>query len=334
MKVYPLHVGDTRVPYGQFYGGSGNDWVGWRAAWRFMTDRSHNIIVPIYAFLIDHPRAGLILIDAGINWDMAHAHRQYYQRWGWRLITDEDEYRLTRPQELAAQVKRLGYSVEDIESVVLTHLHEDHLGGLREVPQARVVLSLDAWNSKNLGVFSWREWSPSFTFATAEVITFSSGPFHSFDSSQDLLGDGSIILLPTPGHADGHLSVLVRMAGYELLITGDVIYTLRHLDFEQVRQIMLGKRMREQQIDSIRRIRRLREVLPGTVVLPSHDHTTYQSRLLEIFLADGELSDQERQEIATYEARLFTENWHLAPAALPHFVEAQDSGNVGSVAEP
>lgn len=81
MKLYAFHIGESKVPYGQFYGGIGKEWAGWRGIRRFLTDKSHYIVVPIYAYLIDHPRAGLILVDAGINWDMAHAHNQYYDHW-------------------------------------------------------------------------------------------------------------------------------------------------------------------------------------------------------------------------------------------------------------
>jgi glyoxylase-like metal-dependent hydrolase (beta-lactamase superfamily II) len=199
-----------------------------------------------------------------------------------------------------------------------------------------VVLSLEAWNSKHLGMFSWREWSPSFTMGssdatvtTAEVITFSSGHCHSFDGSRDLLGDGSIILLPTPGHADGHLSVLVQMDRYQLLLVADVMYTLRHLAVDQVRQIMLGKRMQAQQIDSIRRLQQLREVLPEMVIVPTHDHTAYQFQYIDPFLPD-----EERQEIKAYEARVFDEAWRLVPGALPHFVAPPENGHVGAVTEP
>lgn len=297
-------------------------------------------MVPIHAFLIDHPDAGLILVDAGINRDMAHAHRQYYKRWAWRLLTEEDEYRLDRSQELATQVQRLGYCVDDIDTVVVTHMHEDHLGGLRTVSHAKVVLSLDAWDAKNLGIFSWRKWSPSFemaasggTVTTAELITFSSGRFHGFDRSRDLLGDGRIVLLPTPGHADGHLSVLVQMDDYELLLTGDVLYTLRHLDVDQVRQIMPGKRAQREQVGSIRRIQKLRETLPQMVILPTHDHTAYQSEFVGPFLNDGQLSVDERRQIEAYESQLFDRDWHLRPQALPHFVPPE-YGGIGTVAEP
>ena len=66
MKLYALQIGTTKVPYGQFYGGT-QGWVGLRGMWRFLRDKRHFILVPIHVFLIDHPTAGLILVDAGIN---------------------------------------------------------------------------------------------------------------------------------------------------------------------------------------------------------------------------------------------------------------------------
>lgn len=72
--------------------------------------------------------------------------------------------------------------------------------------------------------------------------------------SQDLLGDGSIILLPTPGHAEGHLCVLVQMEAYQLLLAGDILYTLRHLAVDEVRAITVGKKMKQQQDSSEARL--------------------------------------------------------------------------------
>ncbi len=274
MKVYPLHIGDTKVPYGQFYGGT-EGWEGVRGIWRFFTDKSHYIIVPIYAYLIDHPRAGLILVDAGINWEMAHAHRTYYGVWSYLL--DQDEYRLTREQELPTQVKRLGYQYEDIQTVIVTHLHEDHLGGLDAMRGSKVIIAQEAWTAKALGIFGFAQALTRRGIHTPELVALSSGPFHSFDRSQDLLGDGTIRLLPTPGHAEGHLSVLVQMDGYELLLVADAMYTLRHLAVDQVRAILLGKQSGAQQIDSIQRIQQLRTALPEMVLIPTHEHTTHAS---------------------------------------------------------
>jgi len=334
MKIFSLHGGDTKVPYGQFYGGL-SGWAGARGIWRFVTDKSHYIIVPIHAYLIDHPRSGLILVDTGISWEQAHEHGSYYQGI-MHYVLDDDEYLLTREQELPAQVDRLGYRVEDIRTVILTHFHEDHVGGLRYVPDAKVVAAQAEWESLKMKAFGFVPiiYRPSISAVKVwEPVSFTSGPFRSFDASQDLLGDGSVILLPTPGHDPGHLCVLVRMEGYEVLVTGDIMYTLRHLAVDDVRAIQFGgKFLEQQQVDSIRRIQRLRQALPHMVIVPGHDHSDYQYLLLEPFLADGVLSPEEREQIKAYEALLFDDAGHLVPGAMPHFIPAAHGERVGKAA--
>ncbi len=336
MKVYPLHIGDSKIPYGQFYGGASGEWEGLGGIWRFISDKNHYIIVPIYAYLIDHPTAGLILVDTGINWDMAHHHNQFYKHWLFHLTLDEDEYRLTHEQELAAHLQRLGYRAEDIKTVLITHLHEDHLGELRSLRHAKIIVSQDAWDAKNLGIWLFREWSPCITGIVdkPELINYTSGRFHSFDKSQDVVGDGSIVLLPTPGHADGHFSVFVQMEGYQLLLVADAMYALRHLAVDDVRAILLGSRMKAEYIDSIKRIQQLRGAFPDMIIVPTHDHTAYQFQYIEPFLADGALSPEERQAIKTYEAQMFSPGWRLKPNYLPRYIPGTTQDHVGLVTEP
>lgn len=337
MKVYPLHVGDETIAYGQFYL-SPKDWTIVRGFWRTVVDRNHAIVVPDYAYLIDHPQAGLILVDTGLNWEQAHEPKAYYKEsLMYRLLMDEDMNRLTREQELPAQVQRVGYRCEDIQMVILTHLHYDHLGGLRSVPQAKVIVSRDEWNGRTGKTFGFipNTYLPSIASITApELVSYSSGPFHNFERSQDLLLDGSIILLPTPGHTSGSLSVFLHMGDYHLLLVGDTLYTLRHLAVDQLRAVTFSRTLRAQQISSIRRIQQLRQALPSLVIAPEHDHTDYIRKLLGPFLADGGLSLEEQQAIKTYETSLFDEGGHLVPSALPHFLPPLDRGRVGSVTEP
>jgi glyoxylase-like metal-dependent hydrolase (beta-lactamase superfamily II) len=334
MKLYPLLLGRTKVPYGQFYGGL-SGWDGLRALLHFITDKRHFIWVPIHAYLIEHPNQGLVLVDTGICADQAHRHGQYY-RGILRLILDDDEYAQEPEQTLAQQLKRLGYRCDDVRTVILTHLHEDHVGGLRDLPKAKVVVSQAEWDARRSRMFGFIPmfYEPSYHGVTQwERVSFRSGAFHTFDRSHDLFGDGSVRLLPTPGHTPGHTCALIEMGGYQLMVTGDCLYTLRHLATQQVQAFRLSERTGMEQVDSIRRIAGLKRLLPGLHLLVGHDHTDYQWKCLVPYLSKGWLSEEERRALSAYESTLFEPDGTLRPGAAPKF-ERSGSGAVGMVSEP
>jgi len=335
MKLYPLLLGRTKVPYGQFYGGL-SGWEGLRALFRFVTDKSHFIWVPIHAYLLEHPREGLVLFDAGICSDQAHRHSQYY-RGILRLILDEDEYAQEPDETLPQQLKRLGFRSDDVRTVILTHLHEDHVGGLRDLTKAKVVVSKAEWDARRVKMFGFIPmfYEPSFGFVEHwERVSFDSGAFHTFDRSQDLFRDGTVRPLPTPGHTPGHTCTLVEMGGYQLLITGDCLYTLRHLATEQVQAFRLSQKTGDEQVASIKKIAGLKRLLPGLHLLVGHDHTEYQWKRLAPSLSKGWLNEDERPALSVYESSLFDNDWKLRPGAMPQFQRDVNGGVVGTVSEP
>jgi N-acyl homoserine lactone hydrolase len=82
------------------------------------------------------------------------------------------------------------------------------------------------------------------------------------------MGDGSLILLPTPGHTAGPVSLLVRRAGRPpLLLAGDLTYGAELLQRGQ----LPGVGARRQLAESTRKVLALQQHQPGLVVLPAHD---------------------------------------------------------------
>jgi glyoxylase-like metal-dependent hydrolase (beta-lactamase superfamily II) len=97
-----------------------------------------------------------------------------------------------------------------------------------------------------------------------------------FTESLDVMGDGSLVLLPTPGHTAGSLSLLVRRSHRPpLLLTGDLTYGADLLQRSQ----LPGVGDRRQLAESTRHVLALAELQPGLTVLPAHDPTAAQ-RLL------------------------------------------------------
>ncbi|GLY89646.1 hypothetical protein [Actinoallomurus iriomotensis] len=116
------------------------------------------------------------------------------------------------------------------------------------------------------------------------------------------------------------------LVDHRFLLTGDAMYTIRHLAVDQVRAIQTGGETRY--VDSIRRIQWLRRELPELLVLTSHDHTEYGERLIT-GLATGQLSDADLAWAKSYEQATFDELANINPARLPRFVPAADGGSVG-----
>lgn len=150
-----------------------------------------------------------------------------------------------------------------LTKVVLTHLHFDHAGALDLLP-AKVPV-----------VVQRREWEAGKDEAAIERNFFlprdyggADGQLVLVDGDHDLLGDGSIELLSTPGHTPGHQSVRV---GEDLVIGADVVHYASGLD--DLRLPAFGDDLAAQAA-SAGRLRALRD--GGATVLPGHDPEVLQ----------------------------------------------------------
>ena len=149
--------------------------------------------------------------------------------------------------------------LESITRVVLTHLHFDHSGALALVPaSAPVYLQRREWDAgRDVAAIERNFYLPR------DYATLESRPVNLVDGDHDLLGDGSIMLLSTPGHTPGHQSVQV---GADLVIGGDVVHYASVLDDH--RFPVIGDDP-EAQAASATLLRERREA--GAVVTPGHD---------------------------------------------------------------
>jgi N-acyl homoserine lactone hydrolase len=89
-----------------------------------------------------------------------------------------------------------------------------------------------------------------------------------FAAAHDVFGDGSLLLLPTPGHTPGSLSMLLRQKGMApILFVGDLTYDLEKLTAGRVPGVGQSRGLRE----STHAVNELKRRYPDLVILAAHD---------------------------------------------------------------
>ena len=125
-----------------------------------------------------------------------------------------------RPKTLVAQLAEIGLKPSDVGLVAVSHTHPDHVGDVDLFPAATVLIQ-----------------RPEYDWAFAQrVPPFSAGhPVRKLDGDLDVFGDGSVVLLSTPGHTPGHQSLLVRLPRTgPIVLSGDVVHTAANWEGRRV----------------------------------------------------------------------------------------------------
>ena len=224
---------------------------GWMSAargiWRQGEEEPEKPIrVPIPAYLVE-TESERILIDTGLHPGAAAAAEAHYE--GAPAVAF---FTLEQERPLAEQV-----DLATLTRVVLTHLHFDHAGGLALLPAGvPIVLQRAEWEAGHEQAAIERNFLLPRDYAgiEADVVLV--------DGDHDLLGDGSIELLSTPGHTAGHQSVRVG----DVVIGADVAHYASVLDDHRFPPF--GDDL-EAQGRSAERLRALRDA--GLTVRPGHD---------------------------------------------------------------
>jgi len=214
--------------------------------------------VPVPFFLIRHPQ-GDVLVDGGNPLAVArdpHAH--------WGALANVFEVHMTEEQHCVAQLRRLGVGPDSVGHVVQTHLHIDHTGALGHFPNATIVV-----HARELDAARAAE-DP---MATGYVRADYDRPelrWQLAEGELDLFGDDTIRLLETPGHAAGHMSLLL-----ELEQTGPVLLTADAADNRaqwEGREPPRALFSREQASRSLERLRELARQTNALLVLGHEPH--------------------------------------------------------------
>jgi N-acyl homoserine lactone hydrolase len=266
VRIRPEHPYGTRKP----------------VYWWLLTSRQWTPPRPVSVYVIEHAN-GLILFDTGQ--DRASVTDTSYFPGG---VAGYLYHRLARfdigeNDTLTAQLAALGYVPADVDTAIVSHLHQDHIGGLRELAGSELLVSAAEWAElarpapELRGFLHSHIRLPGLKWHQVNLEPTDDPALAPFTESLDVMGDGSLMLLPTPGHTAGSMSLLVRRAARPpLLLAGDLTYGAEILQRGQLPGVGNRRRLAE----SSRKVLALAGQQPGLVVLPAHDPTAAQ-RLLD-----------------------------------------------------
>ena len=164
---------------------------------------------------------------------------------------------------LADQLATLKLSPDQVKYVGISHYHADHTSQLPSLPKATLLIGKGDWDAINAPKPAEGVNAAAFTHwisggGKAEPVT----------GDKDVFGDGTVIMLNTPGHTPGHHSLLVKLRDKgAVILTGDLAHFHENYDSNGVPSFNFD---RAQSLASLERVKKLAANLKATVVI-QHD---------------------------------------------------------------
>ena len=190
-------------------------------------DKAKDVLLPANMFIIEHAN-GIALFDTGNNVAISDGKCKSYWSAFWCDLLKPSQ---KREDVIDSQLKKVGFSPDQVKAVITSHAHLDHMGNVKLFPKAVHILQkkelYQAWWPEK---FQGRQGDGAFVMADFD------GPARGFnylelEGDYDVFGDGSVIVFPTPGHTLGHQSARVKLAsGKTILISQDAIWMQENLD--------------------------------------------------------------------------------------------------------
>ena len=231
-------------------------------------EKSRQITIPVSMWVIDHPK-GLVVFDTGNNVAIGENCKTYWAPGNCDFLKPSQK----REDVIDMQLQKLGYSADKVKVVVSSHSHLDHIGNIEMFPKAIHVMQkkelYQAWLPEK---FQGRT-SPG-SFVMADIDNAREFNYLELNGDYDLFGDGSVLILSTPGHTLGHQSMKVKLAsGQTIIIAQDAVWMQENLDGYPAG---LNYSVKDY-TDSVNRLKMMRD-LEGAELFMAHDGEQFKAK--------------------------------------------------------
>jgi N-acyl homoserine lactone hydrolase len=191
------------------------------------------------------------------------------------LIKHDDDYMLwdtghamTAPNvapkvSLVDDLAKIDVKPDQIKYVGISHYHADHTGQIASFPKATLLIGAKEWDA-----ISSPKPPEGANFKPFESWIKGESKVEPQPIDKDVFGDGTVIMLRTPGHTPGHSSLLVKLPQMgPVIITGDAVHFRENFDSDGVPSFNYD---RAQTVASIERLKKIAANLKATVII-QHD---------------------------------------------------------------
>jgi N-acyl homoserine lactone hydrolase len=250
VKIHALTTGSARLKHAFLYARTGP-----RRQLDLFLPGPWSDPVPIHCWAIEH-EGRLVLVDTG---ETANVRDIPFAR-----------FDVAAEQELPAALAAAGLALDQVDTVVLTHMHADHMDGAVHVRRPVLVhdRELEYSRTRFARLMQRVLHQPVPAGVDFEPIALDAGPLGEFAQSRPLSDDGRIVAVATPGHTPGHVSIVcVDDEGRHVLLAGDTTDSLEQLHARRADAVAPKPRVAIATMDAILAHGRAHP----TVYLPSHD---------------------------------------------------------------
>ncbi|MCD8049992.1 MAG: N-acyl homoserine lactonase family protein [Clostridia bacterium] len=216
IKIHIFHTGSIRIDRAVAYKEENPLTVT-----GFLRGKKKKIELPVSCYLIEHPK-GLVLIDTGLN--PLFAEEQPRRALNLREMTVKPI--LSAGESIDCRLKEMGIEASDIDFIFLSHLDFDHTGGLAAMSTAKNIMTSEE-EIEDAEKYHLRYDKNNWSGVELKPFRYNWTEIGPANKSYDVWGDGSVLLIKTPGHTHGMFSAVVSQGDKFAVLTSDAVYTVR-----------------------------------------------------------------------------------------------------------
>ncbi|NLY78457.1 MAG: MBL fold metallo-hydrolase [Lysinibacillus sp.] len=243
---------------------------------------SSDVLVPALFFLIEHPIHGYILFDTGYSTRFYEATKSF----PFSIMNRLTPVQISEKDNAVAQLLQMNISTSQIQTVILSHLHADHVGGISDFKFSTIYVDKREWEfcqqSKIKLLFKGylKELIENIHLSSLKQLDFdkNGSSYGPFKNTIDLFNDATVILVPLPGHAIGQFGLLLNISNQErYFLIADSVYVKENYQKNRGGSFLsrFAHYNLKQYKSNFPMLKQLEIANPNLMMIPTHDSQMY-----------------------------------------------------------